>query len=333
MTRSRCLSTSSDATRRATLGWLLAVGCAPFAARPAAAQGWPTKPVRIVVPFPPGGAADGSARVLAEVMSKPIGHSMVVENKPGAGSVLGTQAVVQSNDGHTLLMGSTSMTILPALRADLPYDPQRDLQPIGMVSAQPLVLSVAAASPLTSLDEVVARGKTGELSAGNSGNGTLSHLTTELFNLRMGTKILSVPYKGESALVPDIASGTTAMAFLNLPSALPLLRSGRLRALAVTSAQPLPALPGVRTLKSLGMNEFVIEGWAALFAAKDVPAEGVERLERLLQQALADAAVKERFGNFGVEAVPGSRTALRDFVQAEVTRWQEVVKSRGIKLG
>lgn len=325
---------SAALARRRTTGLLLAALATLGALHPGlcAAQAWPSKAIRIIVPFPPGGAADGSARVLAEIMSKPLGQAIVVENRPGAGSVVGTQAAVQSNDGHTLLMGSTSMTILPSLRSDLPYDVQRDLQPIGMVSAQPLVLSVAADSPLKSLEDVITRGRSGDLSAGNSGNGTLSHLTTESFNLKMGTRIQSVPYKGESALLPDIVGGTIAMGFINLPSALPLLKTGRLRALAVTSAQPLPALPQVRTLKSLGMNEFVIEGWAALFAAKDVPAAGVARVEKALQQALADPVVKERFAALGVDPEPGSSAALRDYIRSEVARWGEVVRGRGIKL-
>lgn len=318
-------------TRRRSLGLLIAglSGGAPILS---AAQTWPTKSVRIIVPFPPGGAADGSARVLGEVMAKLLGQPFVVENKPGAGSVIGTQAAVQSNDGHTLLMGSTSMTILPALRSELSYDVQRDLLPVGMVSAQPLVLSVAANSQLKSLDDVVARGKSGDLTSGNSGNGTLSHLTTEMFNLKMGTRIMPVPYKGESALLPDIVSGTTAMGFINLPSALPLLKSARLRALAVTSAQPLAELPNVRTLKSLGMPEFVIEGWAALFAAKDVPAPGVQRLALALRQALSEAAVRDRFASFGVEPRPGTEAALQDFVKSEITRWGELVRTRDIKL-
>lgn len=301
----------------------------PALAQPAA---WPARAVRIIVPFPPGGPADGSARVLSDLMAKSLGQPVTVENRAGAGSIVGTTAAVQSNDGYTLLMGSTSMTILPALRNDLAYDVQKDLQPIGMVSTQPLVLSVAAASPLKSLADVVTRGRVGELSSGNSGNGTLSHLTTELFNLKMQARILSVPYKGESALVPDIASGVTAMAFLNLPSALPLVRSGRLRALAVTSAQALAALPQVPTLKSLGLDEFVIEGWAALFAARDVPQAGVERTEAALRQALGDTAVRERFDGFGVTPAPGSRLALRDYVKAEIERWGEVVRTRGIKM-
>jgi tripartite-type tricarboxylate transporter receptor subunit TctC len=298
----------------------------------AAAQAWPTKAVRIIVPFPPGGAADASARVLGEVMAKSIGQPVVVENRPGAGSIVGTQAAAQSTDGHTLLMGSTSMTILPALRHDLAYDVQRDFQPIGMVSAQPLVLAVAAASPIKTLDDVIARGKKGDLTSGNSGNGTLSHLTTELFNLKMGTKIVSVPYKGENALVPDIVGGTIAMGFVNLPSALPLLKAGRLRAIAVTSAGPVAEVPGVRTLKAAGMQEGVIEGWAALFAAKDVPAAGVQRMEQALRQALADPTVKERLASLGVEPRPGTQAQLRDYVKSETARWGDVVRSRNIKL-
>jgi tripartite-type tricarboxylate transporter receptor subunit TctC len=320
----------SVARRRALAAILVAVtGLVPALA---AAQAWPTKAVRVIVPFPPGGAADASARVLGEVMAKSLGQPIVVENRPGAGSIVGTQAAAQSNDGHTLLMGSTSMTILPALRHDLAYDVQRDFQPISMVSAQPLVLAVAAGSPIKTLEDVVARGKTGDLTSGNSGNGTLSHLTTELFNLKMGTKIVSVPYKGENALVPDIVGGTIGMGFVNLPSALPLLKAGRLRAIVVTSAAPLPELPGIRTLKAAGMQEGVIEGWAALFAAKDVPAAGVQRMEQALRQALADPAVKERFASLGVEPRPGTQAQLRDYVKTETARWGEVVRSRHITL-
>jgi tripartite-type tricarboxylate transporter receptor subunit TctC len=315
---------------------LIALAAAALASPwlPARAQAaWPSKKITIVVPFPPGGASDASARVLGEVMAKALGQAIVVENKPGAGSVIGTQAVVQSNDGHTLLMGSTSMTILPALRSDLPYDPVKDLQPVGMVSRQPLVLSVAADSPLKTLEDVIARGRAGsELTAGNSGNGSLSHLTTELFNIRMGTHLLPVPYKGESALMPDIVGGTTAMAFLNLPSALPLLKAGRLRALAVTSAKELPALPGVRTLRSLGFEDFVIDGWAALYAAKDVPAAGVERLEKELQKALGEPAVQARFEALGVTPDPSTSGALREFTRKEIARWGEVVRTKSIKV-
>lgn len=326
------LSRRALPTRRHTLAIVAAASLWPTSF--ARAQSWPTRSITIVVPFPPGGAADGSARVLAEAMTKPLGQGIVVENRPGAGSVIGTQVVVQSNDGHTLLMGSTSLTILPALRSDLPYSVEADLQPVGMVSKQPLVLVVAPGSPLKTLDDLVARGKAGnDLTSGNSGNGSLSHLTTELFNFKMGTKLVPVPYKGESALLPDIVGGRTSMGFINLPSALPLLKTGTLRALAVTSAQPVAQLPGVRTLKSLGLDEFVIYGWAALYAAKDVPVAGVRLMSTLLQKALAEPSVRTRFVSFGVEPWTGTSAELREFTHQEIVRWGNVARARNIKLG
>ena len=296
------------------------------------AQGtWPTKPINVIVPFAPGGAGNGSVRILAEIIGPKIGQPMVVENRPGAGGITGTASVVSSNDDHTLLLGSTTMTILPALRNDLGYDVQRDLQPVGMISTQPLVLAVATSSPLRKLEDLVAKGRSGELSAGNSGVGTLSHLTTELFNRKLGTRILAVPYKGDSVLIPDVVAGTISMGVMNLPVALPLIQAGRLRALAVTSAQPIASLPGVAVLRSLG-DEFVISGWAALFAAKKVPAAGVARLDKLLREALDTAPVRERFASFGVTPEASTPDQLRDFVRSETTRWADVVRSAGIKL-
>jgi tripartite-type tricarboxylate transporter receptor subunit TctC len=223
------------------------------------------------------------------------------------------------------------MTILPALRSDLPYDAARDLQPVGMISSQPQVLAVAASSPLKTLDDLVAMGKGKDLTAGNAGVGTLSHLTTELINRKLGLQILPVPYKGDAVLIPDVASGTLAMGVLNLPVALPLVQSGRLRALAVTSAQPVASLPGVPLLKSLG-DEFVVTGWAAMLAGKAVPAAGIERFSALLRSALGDAGVREKFAAFGVTPEPATPAQLRDFLRAETARWGDVVRSRGIKL-
>lgn len=313
--------------RRHLHALLLATLATPLARGQAA---WPTKPVTVVVPFAPGGAGNGSVRILAEVIGPRLGQPVVVENRPGGGGIPGTQSVAQAGDDHTLLMGSTTMTILPALRT-LPYDVQRDLQPVGMISSQPMVLTVAAGSPLRSLDDLVARGKGGELTAGNSGVGTLSHLATELMNRKLGTALLPVPYKGDSVLLPDVASGTITLGVINLPVALPLIQAGRLRALAVTASQPVPALPGVPLLKSLGA-EFVITGWAALFASNKVPPAGVARFEALLREALADAEVKKRFDAFGVAPEPSSAAQLREFVRSETARWSDVVRSRGIRL-
>jgi len=317
---------TSSLKRRQLLALLAA---APLLSR---AQGaWPSKPITVIVPFAPGGAGNGSVRILAEIIGPRIGQSIVVENKPGGGGVPGTQFVTQSSDDHTLLMGSTTMTILPSLRNDLPYDVQRDLQPIGMISSQPVVFAVAANSPLKTLDDLVLRGKTGELTAGNSGVGTLSHLTTELVNHKLGTKILSVPYKGDAVLIPDVVSGVISMGVMNLPVALPLIQGGRLRAIAVTSKQPVASLPGVPLLKTLG-DEFVISGWAALFAARNVPTAGVNRFEGLLREALAEPEVRKRFDAFGVAPEASTPAQLREFIRSETARWADVVKSRAIRL-
>lgn len=296
------------------------------------AQGnWPAKPVTVIVPFAPGGAGNGSVRILADIIGPQLGQPLVVENRAGGGGIPGTQYVTNSKDDHMLLMGSTSMTILPALRNDLGYDVQKDLQAVGMISSQPVVFAVPANSPLKSLDDLIARGKSGDVTAGNSGVGTLSHLTTELLNRKLGLKLMAVPYKGDAQLIPDVVAGTIWMGVMNLPVALPLIKDGRLRAIAVTSKEPVASLPGVKTLNTLG-PEFVISGWAALFAARNVPAAGVERFATQLRAALQQESVRERFAGFGVSPEIATPAQTRDYVAAEMARWADVVKSRGIKL-
>ncbi|CAN5727225.1 tripartite tricarboxylate transporter substrate binding protein [soil metagenome] len=319
--------------RRRVLG-MMAASASPLLFGPAVyAQGtsWPSKPITVIVPFAPGGAGNGSVRILSEIIGPQIGQPVVIENRPGAGGITGTQSVTSSTDDHMLLMGSTTMTILPSLRTDLPYNVEKDLQPIGMISTQPLVFVVPTASPIRTLDDLVAKGRSGDISAGNSGVGTLSHLTTELVNRKLDLKILSVPYKGDSALIPDVVAGIISMGVLNLPVGLPLIQSGRLRAIAVTSPEPVASLPGVPVLKTLG-PEFVISGWAALFAARNVPAAGVAKFDDLLRKALAEPSVKERFAAFGVAPEASTPAQLRDFIRSETVRWGDVVRSRNIKL-
>lgn len=301
----------------------------PLAAR---AQGeWPTRPVTVVVPFAPGGAGNGSVRIVGEAIAPRLGQPLVVDNRPGGGGVTGTQMVCASADDHLLLMGSTTMTILPALRRDLNYDVQRDLQPMGMLSSQPLAIVTAVQGPLKSLDQAVQQARTGELSVGNSGVGTLSHLATALMNRRLGLRLLPVPYKGDSVLLPDVVAGTVQLGMVNLPVAMQLIRGGRLRALAITAAHPDPALPEVPLLRTLG-SDFVITGWAALFAARKVPPAGVERFSTLLREVLGDAAVREKFAGFGVAPEASTTAQLREFVRRETVRWGEVVRASDIRL-
>lgn len=329
----------SGITRRHALSMLSAAALAATAGVHAgnadAADAWPTRPLRIIVPFAPGGGADGSARVLAEVLAPQLGQAVIVENKPGAGSAIGVAAALQSRDGHTMLMGSNSMVINPALNPRLTYDVSRDFDAIGMVSQQPLVLVVSAESKAKTLADLVAQAKAqpGKLSAGNSGTGTLAHLTAELFAQETGTSLVSVPYKGESALMPDLISGLVSMGFLNLPSVIVHIRSGRLRALAVSSAQPVSELANVPTFRSLKLQSLEVEGWATLVAPKGtIPADGLARLEKLLAAALQSDVVKKRFGALSLETFTSGREATAQYLKAEGGRWGQVVKSRGIQV-
>jgi tripartite-type tricarboxylate transporter receptor subunit TctC len=201
-----------------------------------------------------------------------------------------------------------------------------------MVSAQPLVLVVPAASPLKSVDDVIRAGKKkGDITAGTSGVGTLSHLAIELFNMRTGTEIVHVPYRGENAILPDLLNGTIGLGFLNLPILLPQLQAGKLRALAVSAKATIPELPDVRTFKAQGVDGLEVEGWAALLAAPGLPPEALPRVSEALRQALATPSVRQRLESFGTTPVSSTREELAAFIRAEMARWGEVVRTRNIK--
>ena len=323
---------SSALSRRAVLAGLAATA---FAGRAVAAAPWPSRSVRIIVPFAPGGGADSSARVLADLFAPGLGQGVIVENKPGAGSVIGVTAAAQARDGHTLLMASNSMLINASLNPQAGYDPVRDFDAIGMVSAQPLVLVVPAGSEAKSLKDLIALAKRKPgMAAGNSGNGSLAHLTSEIFAGQAGVQITPVAYKGESALLPEMISGLVDFGFLNLPSVAPHIQSGRLRALAVSSPQPAAELPGVPTLRSLGYPALEVQGWAALLAPRGtIPADGLAKLESLLAQALASDTVKSRFAAQNVAPFVMSRRATARFLQDETARYAAVIRDRGIKVG
>lgn len=308
----------------------LAGSCLAF---PSLANAWPQRTVRIIVPFAPGGGADVSARVLAEQFAPALGQSVIVENRPGAGSAIGVNTAAQARDGHTLLMASNSMLINPALNPQIGYDPLRDFDAIGTVSAQPLVLVVPAGLPVRNVAELIALGKArAGLSAGNSGTGTLAHLASELFAGQTGMPITPVAYKGESALVPEMIGGLVDCGFLNLPSVAAHIAAGRLRALAVSSAQPVATLPNVPTLRSLGYPSLELQAWAALLAPKaSIAGDGLARLSSLLQQALQAPAVTSRFATLHVEPFAQSRERTSAFLAAETARYAEVVRSRNIR--
>lgn len=319
-------------TRRALTGALAATLLTP-ALPLLASDAWPSKTVRIIVPFAPGGGADVSARVLAELLAPELGQPVIVENKPGAGSAIGVAAAAAARDGHTLLMGSNSMVINPSFVPNIGYDVARDFDAVGMVSAQPLVLVVPTSARMQTVADLVAQVKArpGGFTAGNSGNGTLAHLTSQIFEEDAGLELISVSYKGESALMPDLLSGQVAMGFLNLPSVAPHIQSGRLRALAVSSPQPVPSLPGIPTLRSLNYPGLEVQGWAALLAPKGtIPEAGLARLEQLLAKALASDTVKARFAALNVSPVTLKRADTAKFLAAEGAKYAGIIKAKGI---
>ncbi len=321
---------------------LVALGAATVAPRWLHAQGaWPTKPVRIVVPFAPGGTTDILARALAPELGKAFGQTFIVENRAGAGGNIGADAVAKSPaDGYTLVMGTVgTQAINPSLYPKMPYDAVKDFAPITLVAGVPNVMVMnpakAAADGITDVRSFIAyaRAHPGKLNMASSGNGTSIHLAGELFKTMTGTFMVHFPYRGSSPALLDLIGGTMDVMFDNLPSALQQIKSGKLIALAVTSSQRSAALPDVPTVAEAGpVKGFEASSWFGLLAPAGTPAEIVNRVQQETAKALASPALKERLLSQG--AVPGgmSPADFGRFIAAETTKWSAVVKASGAKV-
>jgi len=323
---------------------LLAFGLAalaPFAALAQPVGAWPTKPVRIVVPFAPGGTTDILARALAPELGKAFGQSFIVENKPGAGGNTGADLVAKSPpDGYTLLMGTVgTQAINPALYPKMPYDAVKDFAPITLFAGVPNVLVInpakAAAYKITDVKSLIAYAKAnpGKLNMASSGNGTSIHLSGELFKAMTGTYMLHFPYRGSGPALLDLIGGTMDVMFDNLPSALPQIKAGKLTALAVTSGARSAALPDVPTIAEAGpVKGFEASSWFGLLAPAGTPTDIVNRLQQETAKALATPALKERLLAQG--AIPGGDTPAQftQFIAAESKKWAQVVKTSGAKV-
>ncbi len=312
---------------------LLAAAALALAACGAFAQAaWPTKPVRIVVTFPPGGAPDTLARLLAEKWGA-LGQPVTVDNKPGAGGNIGADLVAKSApDGATLVLGTVGTHAINAsLYPQLPYHPQRDFTPISFLASTPNLLVVNNQVPARTTQELVALARRQPLTFGSSGSGTSIHLSGELFNTMAGVQMQHIPYKGRAQAIPDLLGGRITMIFDNMPSALPLVRSGELRAIAVTSAQRSPAAPQIPTLAESGLPGFEATSWFALFAPAGLPREVQARINAETARVLALPDVKEKLATLGLDAAPGTPEQLAALVQAEMAKWAQVVKASGAK--
>ncbi|QJW84296.1 tripartite tricarboxylate transporter substrate binding protein [Ramlibacter terrae] len=318
---------------------ILAAGCGllltaalPSGAAHAQGGAWPTKPVRIVVTFPPGGAPDTLARVLADKWGA-LGQPVTVDNKPGAGGNIGADFVAKAaGDGHTLVIGTVGTHgINPALYAKMPYDHVKDFTPITFLASTPNLLVVNKTVPASNVKELVELAKKQPLSFGSSGSGTSIHLSGELFNTLAGVKMQHIPYKGRAQAIPDLLGGRIQMIFDNMPSALPLVKSGELKAIAVTSAQRSPAAPEIPTIAESGLPGFEATSWFALLASPGVPRDVQMRINAETLKVLAMPDVKAKLAGLGLDPAPGTPEALAGLIQSETAKWAKVVKESGAK--
>ncbi len=308
----------------------------------AQAQAWPSKPVRIVVPFAAGGTTDILARAIAPELQKAFGQAFIVENRAGAGGNVGAELVAKSNDGHTILMGTVGTHgINKALYPTLPFDPVKDFAPITVVAYVPNVMVMnadkARALNINSVPDFIAYAKAnpGKLNMASSGNGTSIHLAGELFKSMSGTYLVHFPYRGSGPALLDMIGGSMDVMFDNLPSALPQIKAGKLKALAVTSSARSSALPDAPTVEQAGgaaMKGFEASSWFGLLAPSSMPAAQVQRLQQETAKALDRAEVKERLVAQG--ALPGgnSPAEFAKHIDAELTKWAKVVKASGAKV-
>ena len=315
---------------------IAALGLALLAILPIPAQAaWPEKPIRILVPFVPGGAADSAARLLAPALQKRLGQSVVIENRAGAGATIGTAAAASAPpDGYTLLMGSASNAIGNAIQKNLPYVFERDLDPVLLVAEVPGVVVVPKSLPVTTLRELIAYAKAhpGELSYGSPGFGTSVHLAGELFESMTGASMVHVTYKGASPAILDLLAMRLQLMFPALAAAQSHIQSGSLRALAVTTGKRSLIAPELPTVHEAGLPGFEVSGWIGLFTPKGVAPDILRRLERAIDDTLKDEPTRQALFKLGIEATPAPAQALRERVESDTRRWEQLIKSRKIEL-
>src|SRR3954452_23848306 len=293
---------------------------------------WPDRPLRLIVPFPPGGAVDAMTRLLAPRLSDALGQPVVVENRAGAGGTIGTAAAAQSTDGHTLLMVSIAHAVNPALYPKLPYDSSADFLPVAPVAVVPNLLVVPATRPWRSVADLTeaARRQPGTLTYGSAGSGTSIHLAGALFCALAGIEMTHVPYRGSGPAVADLVSGRLDAMFDSVTSSAPHIASGRLRALAVTTGHRSTAFPDLPTVAEAGLPDYVVGPWFAMLAPRSLPAAARERVGQLVGQAMRDASIRERFASIGAEPMTGDAASLGQLIAGETVKWGDLIRRLGI---
>jgi len=325
----------SRCRRRALLQTLGALAAASVFRGPALAQGMvPSRPLRLVVPYGPGGAPDILARMFAQEMTGTYG-SVIVENKGGAGGTVGADVVAKAAADSGMLLVTTAAThvINPSLYPNFPYDPARDFTPVALVAATPLILVTSAAGPFRSVADVLAaaRAKPDTLTYASAGNGTMQHIAAALLESIAKVQLTHVPYKGTSQVMPDLIAGRVAIMFNSVAAVASLVRSGQLRALAVTTRERLPAWPQVPTMIESGLPAFEADAWYAVFGPRGLPAAEVAKAQGELMRVLDLPAVQERYATLGLEPLRGGPAELAELVRRDGQKWSEFLRERGIR--
>jgi tripartite-type tricarboxylate transporter receptor subunit TctC len=305
-----------------------------FSATFAQAQTWPTRSLRLVIPFAPGGGTDILARVIAPKLSEVLGQQVVVENKPGASSIIGSQIVAQAApDGYTLMMVDSSIYVNPGLRTELPYNTMKDFTPIVHMAVAPVILVVHPSVPAQTLAELIALGKAKpeSLLYGSGGNGSSPHMAGELFNIASGVAVTHVPYKGTGEALSAVLAGQVPLTYSGISSVRQAVEAGRLRALALTGAQRNAALPNVPTFAESGLPSVDCSSHWGLLGPAGMPPEVVAKLNVAVNQILADAAIKERITALGYDVAGGAPAAYAKLLETEIEKWRKVIKTAGIK--
>lgn len=319
-------------SRRAMLGATLYVSMAVHAI----AQGYPTKPIRVVVPFPPGGGTDVIAREITQAVAQSTGWTFVVENRPGAGGNLGVDAVAKSpSDGYTLVLGQTSnLAINPSLYAKMPYDVAKDLAPVLLVAEAPLAMVTSTASSFKNVADAIraAKDKPGAINYASPGNGTVAHLATELFQRTAGIKLQHVPYKGAAQAMTDVISGNVEIYMSSIPTLLGQIRQGKLRALAVTSPQRAAELPDVPTLAEAGFKGSEAVTWFGFAAPAGTPAPVIATLNQAFNKALKQPALTKKLADEGASVLGGTPDQFAALIRQDHARWAKVIQAASVRI-
>jgi tripartite-type tricarboxylate transporter receptor subunit TctC len=295
---------------------------------------YPSKSIRIVVPFAPGGPVDTLGRAMQPKLAETLGQPIVIDNRAGAGSTIGTDVVAKSPpDGYTLLLTSSSIAINPSIYPKMPFDATRDLAPISQISTSSLIAVVHPSVPVRSVKELIAlaRARKGELVYASSGTGSAPHLAVELFAAMTATKMVHVPHKGAAPATIDLLAGNVALMFNNLISAVPNVQAGRLRALAVTGSTRTPALPELPTVAEAGVPGYEASTWYAMFAPANTPVPIVERLHRDVAAVAKSAEIRKQLTTVGIDPVGGTPEQLAKYLRSELLKWGKVAKASGAK--